>query len=58
MASYLAFARSGNPANEEVPDWPEYDMDARRTMLFAETSEVAAAPMDAVRELWSSVAAV
>ena len=58
MASYLAFARSGNPANEEVPDWPEYDMDARRTMLFAETPEVVAAPMDAVRQLWSSAATV
>ena len=58
MASYLAFARSGNPANEEVPDWPEYDVDARRTMLFAQTPEVAAAPMDAVRQLWSSAATV
>ena len=58
MASYLAFARSGNPANEELPDWPEYDMDTRRTMLFAETPEVVAAPLDAVRELWSSAALV
>ena len=57
QTSYLAFARNGNPANEEVPDWPEYDVDARRTMLFAQTPEVAAAPMDAVRELWSSAAA-
>ena len=61
MASYLAFARSGNPANEELPDWPEYDMDTRRTMLFAETPEVVAAPLDAVRELcrprrWSTSA--
>ena len=54
MASYLAFARTGNPVNEEVPDWPEYDVDTRRTMLFAQTPEVASAPMDASRELWSS----
>ena len=58
MASYLAFARNGNPANEEVPVWPEYDMDARRTMLFAEMPEVVAAPLDAVRELWSFLATV
>ena len=58
MASYLAFARNGDPANEEVPDWPEYDVASRRTMLFAQTPEVVSAPMDAVRELWSSRATI
>jgi para-nitrobenzyl esterase len=32
--SYIAFARSGNPNNSAVPNWPHFDLQTRPTMIF------------------------
>jgi para-nitrobenzyl esterase len=34
--SYIAFARTGNPNNPAVPNWPHFDLQARPTMIFDE----------------------
>ena len=52
MASYLAFAHTGNPANDHMPAWPAYTTDTRTTMLFDHEPRTADAPLDAIRELW------
>jgi para-nitrobenzyl esterase len=39
--SWLAFARSGDPANPAIPEWPAYTVDAPVTMLFDIESRVA-----------------
>ncbi len=39
-ASWLAFARSGNPDNPAVPHWPAYTDADRSTMVFDVTSRV------------------
>ena len=52
MASYLAFARDGNPATAETGDWPCYESERRATMLFGDEFEVVDAPLDAVRGFW------
>ena len=34
MATWGAFARSGNPSTPALPDWPEYEAEGRRTMIL------------------------
>ena len=38
--SWLAFARSGDPNNANVPHWPAYDSQARATMIFGVQSRI------------------
>jgi para-nitrobenzyl esterase len=38
--TYIAFARTGNPNNLHVPDWPAFDLKARPTMIFDLPSKV------------------
>jgi para-nitrobenzyl esterase len=33
-ASFIAFARTGNPDNPLIPRWPPYTLDKRATMEF------------------------
>jgi para-nitrobenzyl esterase len=40
-SSWIAFARTGDPNNPRVPDWPAYDPDNRRSMVFNTESYVA-----------------
>ena len=57
MASYLAFARHGDPNNDLVPDWPVYEPTRRATMLFDDEVRVADAPLDGIRAFWADAAA-
>lgn len=42
--AWIAFAHSGNPNHEGIPDWPEYNLTKRETMLFNEESKVESNP--------------
>ncbi len=42
--AWLAFARTGNPNHENLPEWPEYTRVERATMIFDNTSYVASDP--------------
>ena len=55
MASYLAFARSGDPATADTGEWPHYESERRATMLLGDEFQVADAPLDAVRGFWEHV---
>ena len=33
-AAWAAFARTGDPNTETLPDWPAFDLDSRSTMIF------------------------
>src|SRR5579871_1404740 len=39
-ATWIAFARTGNPNNSAIPDWPAYTVPERATMVFNVTSKV------------------
>lgn len=52
MASYLAFAKTGNPNVDAELNWPTYDLESRATMTFDVRSSVENAPLDRVRSLW------
>jgi para-nitrobenzyl esterase len=56
-ATWIAFARNGNPANSAIPDWPAYSRDERATMIFDNTCRVVNDPDRAARLLWSRVVA-
>jgi para-nitrobenzyl esterase len=56
-AAWASFARSGNPSNPALGVWPQYTLDKRATMVFAGTSHVENAPMDADRLLWEKITA-
>ncbi|HEX7034572.1 MAG TPA: carboxylesterase family protein [Pseudomonadales bacterium] len=38
--TWIAFARTGNPNNPAIPEWPPYDLERRPVMVFDETPEV------------------
>jgi para-nitrobenzyl esterase len=38
--TWIAFARSGNPNNRRLPEWPPYDLDSRPVMVLREIPEL------------------
>ena len=50
VATWSAFARTGDPANPDLPDWPRYEATGRSTMLLSRGSAVAADPGGKRRE--------
>jgi para-nitrobenzyl esterase len=49
-ASWIAFARTGDPSNANLPDWPQYESGRRATMRFDTTLELLDDPARADRE--------
>ncbi len=52
QARWLAFGRSGNPACESQPDWPNYDATTRATLLINKTDSVSDNPDPNIRAAW------
>jgi len=53
--SWIQFARSGNPNNKNVPDWPAYTTKERATMVFNTACQVVNDPGSEERKLWQSL---
>ncbi|MGE0621817.1 MAG: carboxylesterase/lipase family protein [Pseudomonadales bacterium] len=49
--AWIAFARSGNPNNEALPEWPAYDAVDRPTMIFDLVPKVVNDPKGDVRAI-------
>ncbi|HVY04300.1 MAG TPA: carboxylesterase family protein, partial [Caulobacterales bacterium] len=39
-SAWVAFAKTGNPNNDAIPNWPAYDANARATMVFDKNTRV------------------
>jgi para-nitrobenzyl esterase len=52
-SSWIAFAKTGNPDNEHIPHWPNYDATTRATMTFDTNTRVVNDPRSAIRKYWS-----
>jgi carboxylesterase type B len=52
QASWVAFARSGDPSNELTGNWPRYEAARRATMRFGPTTELVDAPYEEERRFW------
>ena len=49
IATWSAFARSGNPGGTHLPHWPAYTDRERQTMMLSTQSQVVADPGGAAR---------
>jgi para-nitrobenzyl esterase len=52
-AAWVAFARTGDPNCDQLPDWPAYDAERRATMLFDTDTRVEDDPRGEIRRYWS-----
>lgn len=52
--AWVAFAKTGNPQHAGIPEWPKYDMQQRRTMIFNLESRVESDPHADLRKLMRS----
>jgi len=52
-STFVAFAKTGNPDNDQIPHWPVYDAATRATMIFDANTRVENDPRSAIRQYWS-----
>ncbi|NVM43346.1 MAG: carboxylesterase/lipase family protein [Candidatus Lokiarchaeota archaeon] len=55
MDAWIAFARSGNPNHDGIPNWPSYDIEKRSTMLINKEFKVAEKFLDKERAAWNDI---
>ncbi|MDD1449662.1 carboxylesterase/lipase family protein [Sphingomonas sp. H160509] len=53
--AWIAFARTGNPRTEALPDWPRYDATRRATMIFDVTPKLIDDPDPVERSLFETL---
>ncbi|MGH7949271.1 MAG: carboxylesterase/lipase family protein [Candidatus Binataceae bacterium] len=51
--TWIAFARSGSPNNDAIPNWPAYGVERRPTMIFDDSCRVENDPFREERLAWS-----
>jgi para-nitrobenzyl esterase len=51
--AWLNFARTGNPSQKGL-EWPRYDVQARKTMLFNKQNQAVSDPDPTTRVFWTS----
>src|SRR5580765_6714078 len=52
-STFVAFATSGTPDNDQIPHWPSYDAKARATMVFDANTRIVNDHRSAIRKYWS-----
>jgi para-nitrobenzyl esterase len=54
-SAFLAFAKTGDPNNAQIPKWPRFDASQRSTLVFDRDTRVERDPHGALRTLWSGM---
>ncbi len=54
-SAWVALAATGDPNNPRTPEWPVYDEQTRRTLVFGHPSRVVDDPRRAFVDLWSRI---
>jgi para-nitrobenzyl esterase len=54
-ATWVAFAKTGDPNNSSIPHWPIYHPESRATMVFDRTITVENDPRSEFRVLWEEL---
>ncbi len=55
QSCWIAFARSGNPATDEVGSWPGYQTAERNVMIFDQNCTLANDPHSETRQFWEGI---
>ncbi len=51
-SAWVAFAKTGDPNNPQIPRWPAYDVSTRATMVFDTDTRVENDPRGEIRKFW------
>lgn len=54
-AAWVAFAKTGNPNNPKVLNWPAYETAKRATMIFDNNTRVENDPRGEIRKFWEQM---
>ncbi|HEY2463071.1 MAG TPA: carboxylesterase family protein [Steroidobacteraceae bacterium] len=54
-SAWVNFAKSGNPNNPKVPNWPSFDANRRSTMIFGFDTRVENDPYAEIRAFWAGM---
>jgi para-nitrobenzyl esterase len=52
-STFVAFAKTGKPDNDQIPHWPAYDAATRATMVFDTETRVVNDHRAAIRKYWN-----
>ena len=52
-SAWVAFAKTGNPNNPQIPAWPVYDAAKRATMVFDNETRVENNPRAEIMDFWA-----
>jgi para-nitrobenzyl esterase len=55
MDFWISFAKTGNPNHGGVFNWPNYDIEKRKTIIFDTNIEVIEDPYSKEREMWNTL---
>jgi para-nitrobenzyl esterase len=50
--TWIAFAKTGDPNNAEIPHWPRFSASARDTLIFDRNTRIERDPFGDLREIW------
>jgi para-nitrobenzyl esterase len=56
-SSWVAFAKTGDPNNAKIPNWPAYESGKRATMIFDNDVRVENDPRAEIRKFWDQTPA-
>jgi para-nitrobenzyl esterase len=51
-SAFLAFAKTGDPNNSQIPQWPRFDVLQRSTLVYDRNTRMERDPHGALRTLW------
>jgi para-nitrobenzyl esterase len=54
-SAWVNFAKTGNPNNTNLPNWPNFDPQRRSTMIFGTDTRVMNDPYAEIRAFWSDM---
>ena len=55
MDSWISFAKNGDPNHNGIPEWPQYNIQERNTIIFDKTIRVWNNPLSKEREMWNKM---
>jgi para-nitrobenzyl esterase len=54
-STWVAFAKTGDPNNEQIPHWPSFDSNGRATLVLDRNTRIERDPYRELREFWAGM---